>query len=205
MKLKVCGLKNADNILEVASLSPSYMGFIFWSFSPRNYTAAVLPSLSNKIKKTGVFVNATLEFVKEKVNTYNFQAVQLHGNESPSFCRDLKKTGIEVIKAFHMDGTFNFKQLSPYEAVTNYFLFDTKGQLPGGNGVAFDKKILYEYKLSHPFFLSGGISLESIATIKEYLSLGLPLYGVDVNSKFETQPGEKSIGLLKEFKQSLPL
>ena len=122
--------------------------------------------------------------------------IQLHGNENPEFCRNLKMENIEIIKVFSVNDDFNFSSLEPFENVCDYFLFDTKGKLPGGNGITFNWQILEKYKSQKPFFLSGGIGIEEIENIKK---LNLPIYAIDVNSKFEIEPGLKNIEHLKQL------
>ncbi|MBP4138537.1 phosphoribosylanthranilate isomerase [Flavobacterium geliluteum] len=202
MKLKICGMKYPDNILEIGALLPDYMGFIFYEKSAR-YFDGEIPELIKTIKKVGVFVDETVENIISKINHYDLQAVQLHGKESVAFCQELKdKIGnrIEIIKVFSVEAIFDFEVLLPFEKVCDYFLFDTKGKLPGGNGVTFDWKILENYKSEKPFFLSGGIGIEEIPAIK---NLNLPIYAIDVNSKFETVPGLKNKSLLRKFQKTL--
>lgn len=205
MKLKICGMKYPDNILEVESLLPDYMGFIFWEKSAR-YFDGVISDLPKSIKKVGVFVNETVEVILAKAKKYDLQAIQLHGHESAEFCVNLKNeldSKIEIIKVFSVDDDFNFEVLKPFEAVCDYFLFDTKGKLPGGNGTTFDWKVLEKYPSSKPFFLSGGIGIEELEAVKEILKTNLPLYALDVNSKFEIEPGLKNIEKLNSFKDIL--
>lgn len=199
MKLKICGMKYPENIIEVGTLLPDYMGFIFWEKSVRFFDG-IIPELPQSIKKTGVFVNATSEEIEKKIEKYNLQAVQLHGNEFVEFCVDLKtKIGntIEIIKVFSVDDSFNFEILKPFENACDYFLFDTKGKLPGGNGTTFDWKVLKKYPSKKPFFLSGGIGIEEINTAKEITKTNLPIYAIDVNSKFEIESGLKNVELCK--------
>ncbi|MEM7380327.1 MAG: phosphoribosylanthranilate isomerase [Bacteroidota bacterium] len=205
MKLKVCG--NKLNIEEVASMDPDYMGFIFWEPSSR-YFDGELPPLSEKIKKVGVFVDAGFSDVIDKISRYDLQMVQLHGKESPEYCRDLlaevetsigRKIGI--IKVFSLKDTFNFDVLKPYEPVCDYYLFDSKGPLPGGNGYAFDWTILKSYPSKKPFFISGGIGNESVEALKSFMETGVSALCevIDVNSRFESEPGHKIVGELKRF------
>ena len=203
MKIKICGLKFESNILGLSKLEPDYMGFIFWEKSKRLVIGST-PNLSQtKIKKTGVFVNADFEKIKDKVRVHKLEAIQLHGLESPEFCEKIKNLGVEIIKAFSIDENFNFNVLEKYELCSDYFLFDTKGKSPGGNGISFDWEILRNYKYKKKFFLSGGIGIESINAIKKIKNLSLPLFCVDINSRFELNPGEKNIELIKSFKNSL--
>lgn len=205
MKLKICGMKYPDNILEVGSLLPDYMGFIFWGKSAR-YFDGVLPNLPQSIKKTGVFVNASQEDIVSKVSQYDLQAVQLHGHESVAFCQELQEKlakSIEIIKVFSVDSTFDFDELKPFETVCDYFLFDTKGKLPGGNGTTFDWKVLQQYPSQKPFFLSGGIGLEEFDLVNEIVKTDLPIYAIDVNSKFEIEAGLKNKEELHRFKQKI--
>ena len=200
-------MKYPDNMLEVGSLLPDYMGFIFWQKSAR-YFDGVIPDLPKSIKKVGVFVNETVEIILAKALKYDLQAVQLHGHESVEFCLDLKNeldSKIEIIKVFSVDDDFNFEVLKPFEAVCDYFLFDTKGKLPGGNGTTFDWKVLEKYPSSKPFFLSGGIGLEEIDLTKEILTTNLPIHALDLNSKFEIEPGLKDKKILKKFQNNLKL
>jgi phosphoribosylanthranilate isomerase len=207
MKLKICGMKYPDNILEVGSLLPDYMGFIFWEKSSR-YFDGVIPDLPKSIKKVGVFVNETVEIILAKAEKYDLQAIQLHGQESLEFCLNLKNelnSKIEIIKVFSVDDDFDFDALKPFESVCDYFLFDTKGKLPGGNGTTFDWKVLEKYPSSKPFFLSGGIGLEEIDLTKEILTTNLPIHALDLNSKFESEPGLKDKKILKKFQNNLKL
>jgi phosphoribosylanthranilate isomerase len=203
MKLKICGMKYHDNILEVGSLLPDYMGFIFWKKSAR-YFDGDMPDLPKSIKKVGVFVNESIVVIEEKVTKYDLQAIQLHGQESVEFCSELKTkfgTAIEIIKVFSADENFDFSVLKPYESVCDYFLFDTKGKLPGGNGTTFDWKILGNYPSAKPFFLSGGIGIAELDSINEILKTDLPLYAIDINSKFEIEPGLKNVQLCRDAMQ----
>lgn len=198
-------MKYPDNILEVGSLLPDYMGFIFWKKSAR-YFDGIIPQLPKSIKKVGVFVNETAEIILTKAQKYDLQAIQLHGQESVEFCQDLKnkiENSIEIIKVFSVDDSFDFEVLKPFETVCDYFLFDTKGKLPGGNGNTFDWKVLEKYPSSKPFFLSGGIGIEEMDAVKEIAKTNLPLYAIDVNSKFEIEPGLKNIEKLDNFKDNL--
>ena len=203
MKLKICGMKYPENMLEVGALLPDYMGFIFWEKSAR-YFDGIIPALPKSIKKVGVFVNAPLEEILEKIEKHDLQAVQLHGDESVEFCETLKKKMpklTEVIKVFSILDTFDFATLKPFESVCDYFLFDTKGKLPGGNGTTFDWKVLENYPSTKPFFLSGGIGLDEIEAVNEILKTNLPVYAIDVNSKFEIEPGLKNINLVRTIRE----
>ena len=196
-------MKYPENILEVGALLPDYMGFIFWEKSARYFNGEI-PELIETVKKVGVFVNQTQKEILEKVTKYNLQAVQLHGNESVEFCLELKKQlpkKIEIIKAFSTANDFDFEVLKPYEAVCDYFLFDTKGKLPGGNGITFDWTILKKYKSEKPFFLSGGIGINELKAIEEISKTNLPIYAIDVNSKFEIEAGLKNKNLFSNFKR----
>lgn len=207
--LKVCGMKYADNIKSVADLQPDYLGFIFYEKSARFFDGTI-PKLPQNVKKTGVFVDASIESILEIVKKYDLQAVQLHGKETAEFCHTLKNNfepekfhKIEIIKVFSIKDDFNFNILKEYEEVTDYFLFDTKGKLPGGNGYTFNWEVLQNYPSKKPFFLSGGIGIDEIEKIKKILKSGLPIYTIDVNSKFEEAPGLKNIEKLKEFKRNI--
>lgn len=201
MKLKVCGMKY--NTLEVAALQPDYLGFIFYEKSPRNYDGEIV-TLSENIKKVGVFVDADIAFAKAHIEKYNLDSVQLHGSESPEYIKELKEVlsnEVEVWKVFSIKDTFNFDKLIPYEGHVNAFLFDTKGKEKGGNGYTFDWNVLKNYTSNTPFILSGGIGLEEIDNLKEILATDLPILALDVNSKFEDTPGQKNVAALQEFQK----
>jgi len=203
MKLKVCGMQETENIAALASLQPDYMGFIFWEPSKR-YCPTVPTDIPNHIKKVGVFVDETTKQIKEKVKLFGLDAVQLHGDESPRQCAALLNL-CEVIKAFRIGPDFDFKTLTPYQDHCTYFLFDTQGPLPGGNGTDFDWKLLAGYTLDTPFFLSGGIGLGHVEAIAEIRKRNLPIHALDINSKFESKPGVKKIEKIEKFKQLVQL
>lgn len=199
MKLKVCGLKYKENIEQVAVLQPDYMGFIFYPKSKRFVGEDFqMPDVPSRIKKTGVFVNSDLEYVKEKVTRYNLDVVQLHGNEDPGFCGQLKPW-VKVVKAFGLDENFDFKVLGSYKNSCDYFLFDTKTNEYGGSGKQFNWDILKRYDLNVPFFLSGGIGLDEMEKITLLASRYSNLYAIDVNSRFEIEPGLKDINKLNQL------
>ncbi len=198
-------MKETENITEISALQPDYLGFIFWEKSKRNMTLDVIPELPETIKKVGVFVDASIQEIAAKINQYQLDVIQLHGNESVIFCRNVKKLGVEVIKVFSMNSNFNFSLVKEYVLAVDYFLFDTKGKLPGGNGVTFDWKILENYHCDTPYFLSGGIGTTEIDGLKEFLksSAANKCYGIDVNSRFEKKPGIKNKIKLQKFKKLL--
>lgn len=256
MKLKVCGMKHPENICQVATLQPDYMGFIFYDKSPRNFTGEI-PELPKNIKKTGVFVNESIDFVSEMIQKHDFKAVQLHGEESAEYCKELKAKlsfrtrneegfhevsqsenyrdssnkcdchfersekskneisqsllsfrndkQVEIIKVFSIKNEFNFSILKPYEAIVDYYLFDTKGKAKGGNGYTFDWQVLANYPSIKPYFLSGGIGLDEIENVMSFLHRqeSKYCYALDVNSKFEIEPSLKNIERLNKFKDLL--
>ncbi|MGL2964370.1 phosphoribosylanthranilate isomerase [Flavobacterium sp. RSB2_4_14] len=204
MKIKICGMKFPENIGEVAALQPDYLGFIFYGKSPRNFENSI-PILDTSIQKVGVFVNATYEKIEEKVKQYNLDLVQLHGEETPELCAEIETNLVKVIKAFSVDNQFNYNNLSNYNNSCSYFLFDTKGNNYGGNGVTFDWSILAKYHLEKPYFLSGGISLENTTALKEFLikDYAKNCFAIDLNSKFEIEPGMKNAATLTKFIQNL--
>ena len=215
-------MKYQDNMTQVAALQPDYLGFIFYKGSVRNFNG-VIPKTHKNIKKVGVFVDAAIDEIIEKVNIYNLKAVQLHGNESPEFCEALKKChsefiseshhknlkqvqiDVEIIKVFSIKDKFNFEILNDYEEACDYYLFDTKGKLPGGNGYTFNWKVLENYPSTKPYFLSGGIGIEEIENVLSFLRRqeSQYCYAIDVNSKFEIEAGLKDIELIKEFKKRM--
>jgi phosphoribosylanthranilate isomerase len=198
MKIKVCGLKYPENIQSVAGLAPDYMGFIFYDKTPRyawGISVDTVNDLPQTVIKTGVFVNESLPVINSLIDEYGFSAIQLHGSESPEFCAELKGK-ITLIKAFGLNESFDFKQLKPYAEHVDFFLFDTKTPIHGGSGKTFDWGLLDKYRLDVPFFLSGGISLDNLEEIKKIKHP--QFYGVDLNSRFETEPGLKDIKKLEK-------
>ena len=179
----------------VAALQPHYLGFIFWEPSSRFFNGAI-PALPKEIKKIGVFVDATIAHVITTIEKYKLDGVQLHGNEIPEYCLQLKTIhAVEIIKVFSIKDEFDFSLLTPFEDVCDYFLFDTKGKLPGGNGYTFNWSVLANYPSTKPYFLSGGIGLENREQISVFLKKPESKYchAIDVNSSFESKPGLKKI------------
>jgi phosphoribosylanthranilate isomerase len=202
MKWKVCGMREANNISEVAVLQPDYMGFILWNGSKRYCSQP--QHVPEGITKVGVFVDGAVEEIEDAIENHKLGAVQLHGNESPVLCRELQGKA-QVIKAFGVGKTFDFDILLDYLPYCDFFLFDTKGPMPGGNGTNFDWSILEKYPFDLPFFISGGIGLTEIDKINELRKTDLPVYAIDINSKFETAPALKDAEQLKKFKEKLVL
>jgi len=201
MKIKICGMKYQDNIKQVASLQPDYLGFIFYERSKRNFDGDI-PVISEKIKKTGVFVDESLDLILEKVKKYNLKAVQLHGDESPELCKELSlHKNLEIIKVFSVGEKFDFESLEKYEEVCDYFLFDTKGEEKGGNGVIFNWELLNKYPSEKSFFLSGGIGLNDVDDLYKFFKTDASkfCFALDLNSKFELEPGLKNIDKLESF------
>jgi phosphoribosylanthranilate isomerase len=201
MKIKVCGLRDTENLKEIAALGPDFVGFIFYDQSPRfvgdDLNEEVVKALPRSIRKVGVFVNASPDYILRSVKKYDFQYVQLHGNENPEYCRSLRNRGLSLIKAFRVDESFNFSMLNNYKAHCDFFLFDAKGDQPGGNGITFDWSILKRYDNEKPFFISGGIGLDNLDQLAALK--GMKLYGVDVNSQVEISPGVKDVAKVKEL------
>ena len=207
MIIKVCGMRNPDNVRELTELNPDYVGFIFYLHSKRfvgDLHADATASVLSPAKKTGVFVNETMDAMADIVIQYNLDAVQLHGEESGEFCRTFRKflhnmqteKHVEIIKAFGISEEFDFGRLQEYEDFVDYYLFDTQTSEHGGSGVAFDWTILENYKGKKPYFLSGGLSPDNINEIKKIKDVRF--FGVDLNSKFENEPGMKDIDKLRE-------
>lgn len=203
LKIKVCGMRSTENIRNIMDFSIGYLGYIFYEKSPRYVSQFPLVKLPEGLQKVGVFVNASTLGIVDKVKRFDLQVVQLHGEENIETCTQLKQLlpKTKLIKAFGINKDFDWDMLMEYEGLVDFFLFDTKGEKRGGNGVKFDWGILEEYTLKTPFWLSGGISLEDISIVKD-LTLE-QLYGIDVNSQFEDQPGFKNIEKIKALTDEL--
>jgi phosphoribosylanthranilate isomerase len=204
IQIKICGMKFPENITEIAALQPDYLGFIFYAKSPR-YITEKLPEINAAIKKVGVFVNAEFSEIMQKAKDYQLDFIQLHGEETPDFCKKIDQESLKVIKAFNISKEFNFSILNKYTDSCNHFLFDTKGAAYGGNGNVFDWQLLENYNLEKTYFLSGGIGLENAKDLKAFLKEEYPknCIAIDLNSRFEIKPGLKNKAALKEFIQQI--
>lgn len=198
MKVKVCGMREPQNVKELSQLPINYMGLIFYPKSKRAVAAKVLPDTPSHIERVGVFVNASSAEVAALVQQHRLDVVQLHGHESPGYCQELaQQTTAQVWKAFSVGESFDFAQCASYQASCSMFVFDTKGVHPGGNGVKFNWSLLESYTLDTPFLLSGGIAPEDAEAVKKFTH---PKFaGVDINSGFEIEPAKKNIDMVKEF------
>jgi phosphoribosylanthranilate isomerase len=206
MKIKVCGMREADNIREVENLltlnskfSTIWMGFIFWPKSSR-YVSEVPSYLPTKCKRVGVFVDASIDDIRQHIADYGLDMVQLHGHESPDYIRQLGSVcgdAITIIKTLNIATTDDLEKAEPYEGIADYLLFDTKGKSVGGNGEKFDWSVLESYHGETPFLLSGGIGPDDAERVKKFSH---PRYiGIDLNSRFESSPALKDIEKLKKF------
>jgi phosphoribosylanthranilate isomerase len=204
-RIKVCGMKYRENLRSLVGLHPDFVGFIFYSKSKRfvgkDFQPELLKEIPEEIKTVGVFVNENLEALIRLQEKFHFDYLQLHGDESPELCKKLKENNCKIIKAFSVDASFDFSSLKPYASVCDYFLFDTKGESYGGNGTRFEWSILKNYDFTVPFFLSGGISPEHAEEIAGFEHP--QFFSVDINSKFEDEPGLKNISKLKGFFENL--
>ena len=200
MKLKVCGMRDVENITALIELKPDFIGFIFYDKSPRfvenSLNMEYLGKIPSSIKKVGVFVNATVDYILQTSRKYGLNYAQLHGNETPDFCKNLRQKGVSIIKAFSVDDNFVFSQLNNYKPHVDFFLFDAKGNNHGGNGVTFDWQILKRYDNQKPYLLAGGLDLDNINLVHE---ISPKPYAIDVNSKFELEPGLKDINKISDL------
>jgi phosphoribosylanthranilate isomerase len=202
MKLKVCGMKYPQNITEIESLNPDLMGFIFYKKSKRFFNQPEI-NLNSKIKKVGVFVNENFQEIKNKIKKYKLDYVQLHGEETVSFCNSLNHL-VKIIKVFKIDDNFNFKKTEEFKNVCDFFLFDTKTELNGGSGIKFNWDVLQNYKCKKKFFLSGGIDISDVEKIKKIVK-SYPIAGIDINSKFELNNLEKDKDKISQLIKKLRL
>ena len=208
MIIKVCGLREPDNIREVAAIQGiDLIGLIFYERSPRyidsKETVATIVSLK-RMKIVGVFVNETSDEVIRKCADYQLSHIQLHGNETPEYLNLLRKripSNTKIIKAFSIHSTEDLKITKEYNGLCEYFLFDTATSGYGGSGQSFDWSILLNYKGLTPFLLSGGIGPDSVGSLLNFQHQMLA--GLDLNSRFELLPGLKNISLLSEFVQKI--
>lgn len=194
MIVKVCGMRDAQNIRDVEKLGVDWIGMIFWSQSKR-FVAEVPSYLPKHQKRVGVFVDAPLEDIRQHISDYQLNIIQLHGQESPDYVKALKPH--TTIKAFNIAKTDDLVQTEQYEGIADYFLFDTKGLMVGGNGQKFDWSVLTTYHGKTPFLLSGGIGLDDAESIGSFHHPCC--IGIDLNSRFEISPALKDIDKLRTF------
>ncbi len=207
MNIKVCGITSLKQLQQLDGLDVDFAGLIFHKDSPR-YIGDKLEASSVKgsdfeLKKVGVFVDPEMIDVLDAIDNYGLDVVQLHGNESPEMCDDLSSE-VEVIKVFSIDAdTQNIDELvAPYDAVCDYYLFDTKtAEGTGGTGKKFDWRKIAESKIEKPFFLSGGIGPDDAKLVKNFQHPDY--FGADLNSLFEKEPGVKDMALVLKFMHGL--
>jgi len=194
-------MRDPENISGVVAALPDFLGFIFYPKSKRfagfEPSLEVLGVVPDSVNKVGVFVNETPENVLEICQNWKLDVAQLHGNESPEYCRQIKDSGITLFKAFSVDESFDFTTLKSYSEVCDYFLFDTKGQLPGGTGQKFNWQLLENYKGDVPFLLSGGIGPDDLKAVRNFQHR--QLFGIDINSGFEISPALKDVAKVQKF------
>ncbi|MCQ2606937.1 MAG: phosphoribosylanthranilate isomerase [Bacteroidales bacterium] len=195
--IKVCGMRDAENIRAVEALGIDMMGFIFYEPSARN-VLEVPAYLPENVKRVGVFVNSSIDFIVEKCSAFQFDIVQLHGTETPEFCKEVAtKLQVEVMKAFSLATKDDFAKINEYEGTCSRYVFDTKTPKMGGSGQKFDWNLLENYKGKTPFLLSGGIDANSVNDVLQLTHS--QLVGLDLNSKFEISPALKDVDLLRQF------
>lgn len=194
-------MKEEANIGEVAELHPDYMGFIFYKKSPRYVGDEFVLPENSVTDAVGVFVNEEKGEIIRRLKSINNNIAQLHGDEKPADCDELKSRGITVIKVFSVDDDFDFKVTQQYEDVADYFLFDTKGKFYGGNAKTFNWEKLQEYNQRIPFFLSGGLNADNLKQIS--ILDNMNIHAVDLNSGVEDSPGLKNIEKIKSVMSCL--
>lgn len=205
MIIKVCGMRDRINIGEVAALKPDLMGFIFYRGSKRyvgeDFDPEVVWSLQPEIQTVGVFVNEEINTAVSLARQYRLDFVQLHGTESPGYCREMKEAGFSVLKAFGLYEGIDWSMMGPYTDACDYFLFDTQTKGFGGSGVKFDWSVLDGYRHPKPFLLSGGIGPEDAGSVAAMTHRGFA--GIDINSRFESGPAMKDAGKMGDFFETL--
>lgn len=201
LEIKVCGMRLAEQIKELALLPVDYIGLIFQPTSPRYVEHELSPLIFGDKKKVGVFVNSPIEQILYTQSRYQLDAVQLHGQESPDLCASIQNRGIEVIKAFSVDRNFDFNKVLEFDGYADRFIFDARGDAPGGNGIRFDWNKLTDYEGATPFLLAGGIGYDHFDEIKYFNHPAC--IGIDINSRFERAPGNKDLITIKKFVHEL--
>ncbi len=192
--IKVCGMRNAENIRAVEALGVDWIGFIFWKNSKR-YVSGIPEYMPTKSKRVGVFVDAETDDILKHVEDYRLDFVQLHGHESKEDIQRLH--GLRLIKAISIGCREDLANYQKYEGLVDYFLFDTKCKTIGGSGEQFDWTVLNDYHGETPFLLSGGIGPDDKQRLSTFHHE--QCIGIDLNSRFEIEPGIKDIQKLKHF------
>ena len=203
MKLKVCGMRDPENLRKlVDQVNPDFVGFIFHPGSPRYFLdgSEDIPEELPPEKRTGVFVNNSMEDIVGEADYFDIRNIQLHGSESPAICNELMAKGFTVIKAFGIKSEDDFQKIEDYKEVCDFYLFDTKTNTHGGSGQKFNWQMLDRIKISKPYFQSGGIDLDDVNDI---LNLKQQPYAIDINSRFEIRPAFKDNEKIKNFKTQL--
>jgi phosphoribosylanthranilate isomerase len=203
MIVKICGVRENEDLISISQMNPDYVGFIFVPTSPRDASGKLFPDLlelysasAPNMKKVGVFVDEDINVIFDTIEKFHLNAVQLHGDESYDTCSILSDE-VEIIKTIKISSAEDFAKTEHYDGVVSKFLFETAGPLEGGNGIKFDWSLLNSYEGSTPFLLSGGIGPEDAVRI---LEIAHPQFvGIDINSKFEEYPGKKNISSLTTF------
>lgn len=206
MMIKVCGMRDAQNIREVDALGVDMIGFIFWPGSKRY--CAQKPAYLPKAKRVGVFVNASIGEIVEKVRDYELYIVQLHGDEDLAYVTKLHKALADaaltqpiVVRAIQVSSRSQVIKANMWDGFVDGILFETPTNGYGGSGESFDWSLLSSYRGNAPFFLTGGIGPQSLEALKEFSH---PRWaGVDLNSRFELEPGLKDVAMLKPFIEEL--
>lgn len=188
-------MRDSENIRAIEQTKADLMGFIFHPKSPR-FVASLPEYMPKKQKRVGVFVNASLEQILAKVQKFSLEYIQLHGDEPPAFCSELKNRGLKVIRAQRIANTDDIIRAESYN-MADLMIFDTKTELYGGSGKKFNWQLLENYKGCVPFLLSGGIRSDTFEEIKAFFH---PQFaGIDLNSGFEISPALKDVGKLNNF------
>lgn len=204
LKIKVCGMREPNNVKEVAALHPDYMGFIFFEKSPRccfDMNPVIVRSLPHVVTPVVVTVDMEIERLEKIASEYGITTLQLHGSETPDDCRRLKEKGFTVWKAFSINPLQGFGRMKEYVGDVDMFLFDTPTADRGGSGRKFDWSLISDYDLPMRFMLSGGIAPGDEEAVRGFRHPMLE--GIDLNSRFETKPGHKDVAELKEFMSKL--
>lgn len=202
--IKICGNNSLVNSLEVAKLMPSMMGFIFYGPSKRFATLQEVEKITSEIshvQTTGVFVNEKMSVISETAKKLNLAGIQLHGNEEPDICSQLREYAF-VIKALNGNAENLQELINKYENCVDYYLLDNMDENYGGSGRHFELNNLQNIRFPHPFILAGGIGPDDTDMINK-LKLNKMFYGVDLNSRFELSPGIKDINSLQNFIRSI--
>jgi phosphoribosylanthranilate isomerase len=197
--VKICGISEPESLQAAVQAGARFVGFVFFERSPRFVAAPMAAELARQVgtavRTVGLFVEPSDDFLDHVVTQTPLDMIQLHGKEAPGRVQEIRQRfSIPVVKALPVGEAADLEAVSAYEPVADWLLFDAKppknvAALPGGNGIAFDWKLLAGRRFARPWMLSGGLNAGNLAEAVEMTGATT----IDVSSGVEDRPGHKSV------------